>query len=453
MGRLAVTLILGLLVAHGAVGAPSQKAIPGPGGEDWAYLDVRPGAHMFYWLYTSTAATDPTTLPIIIWLQGGPGGSSTAYGNFDEMGPLDVNLQPRNSSWVHHANLLFIDNPVGAGYSYVDNLADLATDVSQISADLLEFMKLFYVKYPEFIDTPVYCFSQSYGGKMAAHFGLEMDRAIKAQEIVSNFKGVVLGSSWIDPVESTSSWADYLLQTSILDTRGRNIVFNRAEECRSNAANGLWAEATQCWSDTEVLILIYGHNVDFYNILYKTSPGFLQDILDTKDPKKRAYKLAVRQSKAVEDIMNGVIYDKLSATLPYLNPWDAQGDAVFDANWEDFMKSAVGAVESLLTDTELTVAIDNGQLDLICDTPAQLIWSERMNWADVGSWVSASRNAFTVDGLTEGYNKRFGRFSFWWINRSGHSVPFDNPWGSIVMMRDVVGLPPQKNVKFVKDEQ
>lgn len=70
---------------------------------------------------------------------------------------------------------MFIDNPVGAGYSYVDNLNQLATDVNGIATDLTEFMKLFYVKYPEFIDTPVYCFSQSYGGKMAAEFGLYMD--------------------------------------------------------------------------------------------------------------------------------------------------------------------------------------------------------------------------------------------------------------------------------------
>jgi len=74
--------------------------IPGQGGEDWGYMDVRAGAHMFYWLYTSTAAADPTTLPIVIWLQGGPGAGGTGYGNFEEMGPLDVNLQPRNSSWV-----------------------------------------------------------------------------------------------------------------------------------------------------------------------------------------------------------------------------------------------------------------------------------------------------------------------------------------------------------------
>ena len=33
-------------------------------------------------------------------LQGGPGGSSTGFGNFMEIGPLDVDLKPRDTNWV-----------------------------------------------------------------------------------------------------------------------------------------------------------------------------------------------------------------------------------------------------------------------------------------------------------------------------------------------------------------
>jgi len=58
---------------------------------------------------------------------------------------------------------------------------------------------------------------------------------------------------------------------------------------------------------------------------------------------ERAFALATRaeNSKDVFDLMNGPIYDKLSATLPYLSPWDSQGGDVFDANWEDFMKPVI----------------------------------------------------------------------------------------------------------------
>ena len=33
-------------------------------------------------------------------VQGGPGGSSCGFGNFEEIGPLDVELNPRNTTWV-----------------------------------------------------------------------------------------------------------------------------------------------------------------------------------------------------------------------------------------------------------------------------------------------------------------------------------------------------------------
>ena len=41
-------------------------------------------------------------------MQGGPGASSTGFGNFEELGPLDVNLQPRNTTWVGSVGGIFL---------------------------------------------------------------------------------------------------------------------------------------------------------------------------------------------------------------------------------------------------------------------------------------------------------------------------------------------------------
>ena len=49
-----------------------------------------------------------------------------------QIGPLDVNLKPRNTTWVTKANLLFVDNPVGAGYSYVDDASKFTTNNTQV---------------------------------------------------------------------------------------------------------------------------------------------------------------------------------------------------------------------------------------------------------------------------------------------------------------------------------
>lgn len=66
---------------------------------------------------------------------------------------------------MKYYNILFIDNPVGAGFSYVDSSDKLATSLEQIGADLLVCMKNFYQKFPEFGDTPAYIIGESYGGK------------------------------------------------------------------------------------------------------------------------------------------------------------------------------------------------------------------------------------------------------------------------------------------------
>jgi len=72
-----------------------------------------------------------------------------------------------------------------------------------------------------------------------------------------------------------------------VNTKGRNAIDNVAQRCSKAVEEGRWADATSLWSDTEVAVLIYGHNVDFYNILYKTNPFLAKEILDTKDPKSK----------------------------------------------------------------------------------------------------------------------------------------------------------------------
>lgn len=140
---------------------------------------------MFWWLhYTSAQVKKYTDRPLIIWLQGGPGGSSTGYGNFHELGPLDESLNPRNTSWDKHANLLFVDNPVGTGYSFADDIDGFATTNQQIADDFVELMKGFYQAVPDMLLVPLYIFSESYGGKMTVDIALALDKVSLRKRII-----------------------------------------------------------------------------------------------------------------------------------------------------------------------------------------------------------------------------------------------------------------------------
>lgn len=168
---------------------------------------------MFWWLHYTTADTPkPTDRPLILWLQGGPGSSSTGYGNFEILGPLDVNLNDRNFTWIKTHNVLFVDNPVGTGFSYVDENKYLTTNNSQIARDLIELLRGFYDKLPEFKTVPLHIFGESYGGKMAIEFAYELYQEIQRGDIQSNLATVAMGDSWISPIDSTLSWAPYLLK-------------------------------------------------------------------------------------------------------------------------------------------------------------------------------------------------------------------------------------------------
>lgn len=123
---------------------------------------------MFWWLYRTTAQEDDK--PLIIWLQGGPGVSGTAYGNFEEIGPLDTKLNPRNHTWVKDYNILFIDNPVGTGFSYTETDLDLCKNNQEIAADLMVMVREFLRQFPKFEKIPTFILAESYGGKYAVEF-------------------------------------------------------------------------------------------------------------------------------------------------------------------------------------------------------------------------------------------------------------------------------------------
>ena len=79
----------------------------GHGSESSGFVEVRPGANMFWWLMRAGQAggDDYKNYPLVIWLQGGPGASSTGFGNFAEIGPHYVNGSVRGNTWLKYANL------------------------------------------------------------------------------------------------------------------------------------------------------------------------------------------------------------------------------------------------------------------------------------------------------------------------------------------------------------
>ncbi|XP_029164022.1 retinoid-inducible serine carboxypeptidase-like isoform X2 [Nylanderia fulva] len=414
----------------------------GPGEQEWGYVEVRPFAKMFWWLYFTTADVKSYyDKPLIIWLQGGPGASSTAYGNFEELGPLDVDLNPRNYTWVKNYNVLFIDNPVGSGFSYVTGTDGFVKTNAQIASDLVECMRGFYDKLPKFKPVPTYITTESYGGKMGAEFALVWYRAQKAGNIESNLLGVALGDAWISPIDSVMTWAPYLLSTGMVDTQGFELIDDAAKMTKDKVETDKWRLATTYWAHTQNIVLQTTYNVDFYNILERKQylrHHFSPQTVLSLDGEGIYRHFVQRKTQSLDDLMNGPVRKALNLTTYHGN----QSDKVFDKLSEDFMKPVTNIVELLLNETNLNVFVYNGQLDLIVDTPGTLLWVEKLKWKDADTWnyISIRQPLVIKDNIVEGYVKTTQNFAMYWINRAGHMVPRDNPVAMETILQDLTSL-------------
>ncbi|MBA0814655.1 hypothetical protein Gohar_020467, partial [Gossypium harknessii] len=95
-------------------------------------VEAKAGRALFYWLTEAPAKSRPETKPLVLWLNGGPGCSSIAYGASEEVGPFRVredgkSLRLNPYAWNQEANLLFLDSPAGVGFSYSNTSSDIYT--------------------------------------------------------------------------------------------------------------------------------------------------------------------------------------------------------------------------------------------------------------------------------------------------------------------------------------
>ncbi|KAK2758121.1 carboxypeptidase y [Colletotrichum kahawae] len=67
--------------------------------------------HLFFWLAESRS--DPANDPVVLWMSGGPGASSVAFGLFQELGPCLINganaTIPNPYAWNNNANIIFVE--------------------------------------------------------------------------------------------------------------------------------------------------------------------------------------------------------------------------------------------------------------------------------------------------------------------------------------------------------
>lgn len=186
-----------------------NEALPTKSG----YLQVNSTTKsaMFYTFYEAKEPNSSLSdTPILIWLQGGPGCSSM-LGNFYELGPWRVvssqghnvehlKLEPNSGSWNRLFGLVFIDNPIGAGFSIARTMQEIPKDQHAVGKHLFKAIKAFIALDSMFKSRPIYVTGESYAGKYVPAIGYYIlkrnARLVKSSRV--NLAGVAIGNGLTD---------------------------------------------------------------------------------------------------------------------------------------------------------------------------------------------------------------------------------------------------------------
>ncbi|CAL8470937.1 g10479 [Coccomyxa elongata] len=401
---------------------------------------------MFWWLETCVGEhrLENKEAPLVIWLQGGPGASGTGYGNFQEVGPYDVGWKPRKHSWVEKVSILFVDNPVGTGFSYVEDGANFTHNNAEIAADLLTFLKSFLNDKPEYIDTPLHIVSESYGGKMAAELARAIVHAQETEDLKVNFRGVALGDSWISPVDYVLAWTPFLKAWSLLEDVALANVSQVALRTQQAVGNGNLTGATALWALLEETISNATDNVDWYNALLHNVDGEDSSVWLSAAPTSRLQAsmrrlLARYHNDALSDFMNGSVRKRVGIIPDHVS-WGGQSAKVFEELSGDFMVDVIKVVDDLLA-SGVPVTVYNGQLDLICCTLGTDAWMDQLKWKGLRAFQAASPEPFYVKGdrtQTAGFFKAHKNLAMYIVLNAGHMIPSDQPKAALLMLEHIM---------------
>ncbi|GLT57656.1 hypothetical protein SLA2020_306130 [Shorea laevis] len=188
------------------------KTLPGYSGElpftlETGYITV---GNVEFFYYFVESESNPGADPLLLYLNGGPG-CSGLNGFFYQIGPLTFNITNYTgglpqllyepNTWSKTANLIFLDFPVGAGFSYATTTDAWSTTDTESAEHAHYFLRNWLIEHPDFQTNPVYIGTDSYAGihgPIIAQYILEGNTA--GLEPIVNLKGLSLSCPHTDTV-------------------------------------------------------------------------------------------------------------------------------------------------------------------------------------------------------------------------------------------------------------
>ncbi|CAN7034823.1 unnamed protein product [Brassica oleracea var. botrytis] len=213
MKLLLLLLVVLMVLSPHANSGSIVKYLPGFEGPlpfelETGYIRVGEAEQVQLFYYFIKSERNPKEDPLLLWLTGGPGCSAVSALLF-ENGPVKFRVEGYNGgtptllsttySWTQIASIIYLDQPVGTGFSYSKTqLLDTPSDSGEAKR-IHEFLLKWLAKHEKFISNPFYVTGNSYAGKVIPATVQEIskgnDLGFKPQ---INLQGFVIGNTTTD---------------------------------------------------------------------------------------------------------------------------------------------------------------------------------------------------------------------------------------------------------------
>ncbi|KAL5177089.1 Serine carboxypeptidase-like 45 [Glycine soja] len=183
------------------------------------YVTVDDKNQRALFFYFAEAEKDALSKPLVLWLNGGPGCSSLGVGAFSENGPFrpkGKGLVRNQFSWNREANMLYLETPIGVGFSYSTDTSSYEGVNDKITGkflmftprDNLVFLQSWFIKFPEYRNRSLFIVGESYAGHYVPQLA-ELMLQFNKKEKLFNLKGIALGNPVLEFATDFNSRAEF----------------------------------------------------------------------------------------------------------------------------------------------------------------------------------------------------------------------------------------------------
>jgi len=385
--------------------------------QHYGYINVNQDydANLFYWMFESQS--NPATAPTVLWMTGGPGCSSE-LALFFENGPFTVlpnlTLSENPYSWNKFANLLYIDQPVGTGFSYANE--DYVTDEAQVGTEMFTFLSKFFAKYPQYASNEFYIVGESYGGHYVPAVAYRLVKEKAKGNFKINFKGIGIGNGWVDPYHQYPAYGKYGFENQLIDKDTWAQLNGTVSDCQGYINDQDWDFAS--YTCNSILGSVAG-SLNVYNIKLQC------------DPPPLCYDFS-----PITNYLNQASVQKRLGVK--VNDWEACSDSVNEMFGVDRLESFAYELPFIL-ENNIRVIVYNGDLDLICNWVGGQMWVNAMKWSGQKAFLAAKPRVWNVGALPyAGTVQTSGLLDFVRVYQAGHMVPHDQPRNALALLKNLV---------------